>query len=158
MLSTPDSVRPSRNAIPLPAVDVTARRVTVRAKQEERPPAVAGQHPPHDAQNSSARFSSTRSEKPPCANRTTSMILPSCMSSFHTNRYGILRGSSRLLRTSEAGITGMFSQLSLAQKPRKWPFHPRPCRGKLLTQFVSAQDTDIKRHRDRAAEKAPHET
>jgi hypothetical protein len=45
--------------------------------------------------------------------------LASCLSSFQTNRYGILRGSLRLLCTNQAGMTGMFSQLSLAQKPRK---------------------------------------
>jgi hypothetical protein len=41
------------------------------------------------------------------------------LSSLQTSRYGILRGSSRLARTSHAGMTGMFSQLSLAQKPIK---------------------------------------
>jgi len=52
-------------------------------------------------------------------NRTASMILPSCHSSFQINRYGILRGSSRLLRTIHASMTAMFLQLSLAQKPMK---------------------------------------
>jgi hypothetical protein len=34
----------------------------------------------------------------------------------------------RLFRTRHAEIMGMFSQLSLAQKPRKWPCDPCRCR------------------------------
>lgn len=48
------TLRPSRNAVPFPSVDVTPRRLTVRAKQEECPPAIAGQRPPHDTQNCGA--------------------------------------------------------------------------------------------------------
>jgi hypothetical protein len=40
------------------------------------------------------------------------------LSSFQTKRYGILRGSSRLARTIHAGMTGICSQFSRAQKPR----------------------------------------
>lgn len=47
----PDSVRPSRKAVPFPAINVTARRVAVRAKQEEGPPAAAWQHAQNDTEN-----------------------------------------------------------------------------------------------------------
>ena len=48
---SPDAVRPRRNTIPFPTVDVTARLFTARAKQEERAPSVAWQHVPDDAQS-----------------------------------------------------------------------------------------------------------
>src|SRR5260370_9466920 len=47
---TPDSVRPSRNAVPFPTVDVTAGLLAAWTEQEERPPAIAGQRPPHHAE------------------------------------------------------------------------------------------------------------
>jgi hypothetical protein len=42
---------------------VTARRVTGRAKQEESPPAVAGQHPPHDTKNCDALIAALQLHK-----------------------------------------------------------------------------------------------
>src|SRR5260370_7737340 len=51
---TPDSVRPSRNAVPFPTVDVTAGLLAAWTQQEERPPPIPGQRPPHQAENPGA--------------------------------------------------------------------------------------------------------
>src|SRR5260370_24679791 len=51
---TPDSARPSPNAVPFPTVDVTAGLLAAWTEQEERPPPIAGQRPPHDAENRGA--------------------------------------------------------------------------------------------------------
>ena len=71
LILRPLNALPSGKIVPLPAINVTARRVTVRAKQERRPPAVAGQHPPHDTQNRGALIGSLQFHMAPRVVRYT---------------------------------------------------------------------------------------
>jgi len=102
---------------------MTARHLAVRAKQEERPPAVAGQRPQHNPQNCGALIGALQL-------RVTVGFFPARDKARHPHRFHDLAVVSVILPGQQIGDSAWIVEIA-AHKPRRDDGHvlavePRP--------------------------------